>query len=91
MAQPTAISIQGVRHEASFNGAGETVVDMVMPRGIGAETATQWSIISDPSPRAKTKLGDEIDLPGIWLHSCSDEMTCRLPARVWRGGSRSAI
>ncbi len=29
MTQPTAISTHGVRHAANFNGAGETVVDMM--------------------------------------------------------------
>jgi hypothetical protein len=33
MAQPMAISTQGVRHVASFNGAGETVVDMMSAPG----------------------------------------------------------
>jgi hypothetical protein len=73
MTQPAAISTIGVRHGASFDGAGAAAVDMKFPgqlrERIGApKTARRSRSFSHRCLKPKAKLRDGFDFPGTWVH-----------------------
>jgi hypothetical protein len=67
-----AMSTIGVRHGASFNGAGAAAVDIGNPKRleerIGAGHAAPLRSFRHRALHAKTKLRDGFDLRGAWVH-----------------------
>jgi hypothetical protein len=69
MAQPTAISTTGVRHDWSFTGVDAVAVDMGGPGDAAAGFGAMANrILRHSAEPAKAKVRDDFDLRGIWLH-----------------------